>query len=109
MIKNGARLCGSGGCIATAAIVQDKAYFEVKIQRDGEWGIGLSFGTVDVNRIPFGLDNRSTVIRDDGKIYFNGQVIGEASEKPTEGDVIVSFDLSGFQILFYVLVHFEKG
>ncbi|OQV24059.1 putative SPRY domain-containing protein 7 [Hypsibius exemplaris] len=93
VIKNGGRLCGSGGCIATASIVQDKAYFEVKVQRDGQWGVGLSLGTVNVNNIPFGVDNQSWILREDGKVYHNNQVVAAVSEVPHESDVIgVTYD-----------------
>ena len=78
------------GCIATASIAQDKAYFEVKIQRDGQWGIGLSLGTVNVNNIPFGVDKQSWILREDGKVYHNNQVIGQTNDLPHESDVIVS-------------------
>lgn len=90
VIKNGTRLCGSGGCLATASIVQDKSYFEVKIQREGTWGVGLSSGTLDVNKIPFGNDKLSWVLREDGKIYHNGEAIGNLPEVPRESDVLVS-------------------
>jgi hypothetical protein len=35
IVKNGQRLCGSGGALASAPLVQSKAYFEVKIQQSG--------------------------------------------------------------------------
>ena len=35
IVKNGQRICGSGGALASAPIVQSKAYFEVKIQQSG--------------------------------------------------------------------------
>ena len=89
VIKNGTRLCGSGGCLATASIVQDKSYFEVKIQRDGTWGIGLSSGTLDVNKIPFGTDKLSWILREDGKIYHDSFIVGTLPEIPRESDVLV--------------------
>lgn len=41
IVKNNTRLCGSGGARANTPIAQDKAYFEVKIQSEGSWAIGL--------------------------------------------------------------------
>ncbi|XP_055343743.1 SPRY domain-containing protein 7-like [Paramacrobiotus metropolitanus] len=93
IIKNGSRLCGSGGCIATTSVNQDKAYFEVKIQRDGQWGIGLSLGSINVNNIPFGTDTSSWVLREDGKVYHNNEIIGQVPEIPRESDVVgVAYD-----------------
>ena len=35
IVKSGRRICGSGAALASAPIVQDKAYFEMKIQCTG--------------------------------------------------------------------------
>ena len=35
VVKCGRRICGTGGALANAPIVQDKSYFEVKIQCGG--------------------------------------------------------------------------
>ena len=35
IVKNRRRLCGTGAALANAPIVQDKSYFEVKIQTGG--------------------------------------------------------------------------
>jgi hypothetical protein len=35
IVKNGRRICGSGGALSNAPIIQNKAYFEVKIQALG--------------------------------------------------------------------------
>lgn len=37
VVKNGTRICGSGGVLCTAPIVQNKCYFEVKVQQSGKW------------------------------------------------------------------------
>lgn len=37
IVKNGTRICGSGGVLCTAPIVQNKSYFEVKVQQSGKW------------------------------------------------------------------------
>lgn len=36
IVKNGTRICGSGGVLCTAPIVQNKCYFEVKVQQSGK-------------------------------------------------------------------------
>ena len=35
-MKSGKRICGSGAALANAAIVQNKCYFEMKIQSGGK-------------------------------------------------------------------------
>lgn len=35
LIKNGSRICGTGGALANTPINQDKAYFEVRLQQTG--------------------------------------------------------------------------
>lgn len=37
IVKNGTRICGSGGVLCTAPIVQNKCYFEVKVQQSGKY------------------------------------------------------------------------
>lgn len=36
VVKNGKRVCGTGAVLANAPIVQNKAYFEMKVQCGGE-------------------------------------------------------------------------
>lgn len=42
IVKGGQRVCGSGGALGNAPLVQSKSYFEVKIQQGGSWAIGLA-------------------------------------------------------------------
>ena len=35
VVKNGHRICGTGAALATVPIVQNKAYFEAKVQQAG--------------------------------------------------------------------------
>jgi len=35
IVKNGRRICGTGGCLANAPLHQNKSYFEFKIQSTG--------------------------------------------------------------------------
>ena len=41
-MKSGKRICGSGAALANAAIVQNKCYFEMKIQSGGKVNKQLS-------------------------------------------------------------------
>lgn len=36
IVKNGRRVCGTGGCLANAPLHQNKSYFEFKIQSTGQ-------------------------------------------------------------------------
>ncbi len=35
LVKDGTRICGTGGALGNTAIMQDKAYFEVRLQQTG--------------------------------------------------------------------------
>ena len=41
MVKNGSRLCGTGAARASTPILQNKAYWEAKIQQSGIWSCGV--------------------------------------------------------------------
>jgi len=90
IVKNGRRLCGTGGALSNVPIIQNKAYFEIKIQANGIWGVGLATRKVDLNKIPFGNDTESWVLRNDGSIYFNNLIKYKSPETIDEGDVIVT-------------------
>ncbi|XP_014665938.1 PREDICTED: SPRY domain-containing protein 7-like [Priapulus caudatus] len=93
IVKNGRRICGSGAALANVPIVQDKAYFEVKLQQTGSWGIGLATRRADLNRLPLGDNEDSWVLRCDGKVYSNNQERARLTDVPNEGDVIgLSYD-----------------
>ena len=36
IVKSGRRICGTGAALANAPLVQDKSYFEIKIQCGGK-------------------------------------------------------------------------
>ncbi|VDK72430.1 unnamed protein product [Onchocerca ochengi] len=91
LLKNGQRICGSGAALATAPIVQNKAYFQVSIQQTGIWGIGVATRSVILNSVP--VTANCWVIRQDGQIVGNGEVLGKLDEPINEGDCIgVAFD-----------------
>ncbi|RWS25368.1 hypothetical protein B4U80_04799 [Leptotrombidium deliense] len=93
IVKNGHRICGTGAALASAPIVQNKAYFEVKIQQTGIWGLGLATSDVNVSRVPLGNDTESWVLRNDGTICHNNEAVFRLRETPMEGDIIgVTFD-----------------
>ncbi|KAL1244667.1 SPRY domain-containing protein [Trichinella spiralis] len=79
LLKDSTRICGSGASLCTAPLLQDNSYFEIKIQQAGSWGVGIASPDVDLNRIPLGKDMKSCVLRCDGKVYRNDQVVCESS------------------------------
>ena len=92
IVKNGRRICGTGGCLASAFLHQNKGYFDFKIQSTGIWGIGVATQKVNLNQIPLGRDMHSLVMRNDGALYHNNEEKSRlpANSLPQEGDVVVS-------------------
>ncbi|KAJ8310538.1 hypothetical protein KUTeg_012403 [Tegillarca granosa] len=88
IVKNGKRICGTGAALSNAPIAQDKAYFEVKIQSTGVWGVGLATNRCNVNTVPLGNNTESWVLRHDGTLYHNNEQKGKISEIIQEGDII---------------------
>nr|XP_002124704.2 SPRY domain-containing protein 7-like [Ciona intestinalis] len=101
IVKNGKRICGTGGGLANAPIAQDKAYFQVKLQSTGIFGIGVGLETAELDRVPLGEDANSWVLRHDGFIRHNKKTVYETNIKFSEGDFIgVSYD--HIELNFYV-------
>ncbi|XP_068383171.1 SPRY domain-containing protein 7 isoform X1 [Eschrichtius robustus] len=95
IVKNGRRICGTGGCLASAPLHQNKSYFEFKIQSTGIWGIGVATQKVNLNQIPLGRDVHSLVMRNDGALYHNNEEKNRlpANNLPQEGDVVgITYD-----------------
>lgn len=112
IVKNGTRICGSGGVLCTAPIVQNKCYFEVKVQQSGKcnscmhffdffilmylylqigiWGVGLALNDVDLCKAPGGHDQYSWVLCNDSALRQNQQVLNVIDNSIEEGDIIVS-------------------
>lgn len=93
IVKNGLRICGNGGALTNAPLVQSKSYFEVKIQQSGIWGIGLARRDTDLNVAIGGKDSESWALNSDGIIRHNEQELHKIQNPVQEGDVIgVSYD-----------------
>ncbi|XP_015278277.1 PREDICTED: SPRY domain-containing protein 7 [Gekko japonicus] len=95
IVKNGRRVCGTGGCLANAPLHQNKSYFEFKIQSTGIWGVGVATQKVHLNQIPLGRDTNSLVLRNDGALYYNNEEKNRlpANSLPQEGDVVgITYD-----------------
>ena len=104
IVKNGLRMCGSGGCLASAPLVQNKSYFEVKLQQGGVWGCGVASRSADVNAAPGGHDSESWVLCSDLCIRHNQSSIYKVNNQIQEGDIIVSY----YHIQFYSLLPKKK-
>uniref|UniRef100_A0A0K8R891 SPRY domain-containing protein 7 n=1 Tax=Ixodes ricinus TaxID=34613 RepID=A0A0K8R891_IXORI len=88
IVKNGQRICGSGAALANAPLVQNKSYFEVKLQQNGLWGLGVATQKTDLNRVPLGQDLDSCVLTSDATVLCNREVLHKLQPTIQEGDVI---------------------
>ncbi|KPJ13738.1 SPRY domain-containing protein 7 [Papilio machaon] len=68
LVKSGQRACGSGCTLGNAPLVQNKAYFEVKLQQGGVWAVGLATRDTDLNRVHGGFDKESWCLNSDGTV-----------------------------------------
>lgn len=75
MLKNGCRICGSGGALASAPLVQSKSYFEVKLQQSGHWSIGLATRKTDLNQSKGGTDTESWCLNSDHIVLHDNKEI----------------------------------
>ena len=89
VVKNGSRLCGTGAARASAPILQNKAYWEVKIQQGGDWSCGVCTPACDLNS-SLGKDSTSWVLNSLGDVKHSGQSQSSIEQKIQEGDIIVS-------------------
>ncbi|XP_037502309.1 SPRY domain-containing protein 7-like [Rhipicephalus sanguineus] len=89
IVKNGQRICGSGAALANAPLVQNKSYFEVKVQQAGLWGVGVATQKTDLNRVPLGQDLESCVLTSEGTVVCNKELLHKLQQTVQEGDVIV--------------------
>lgn len=93
IVKNGLRVCGRGGALTNAPLVQSKSYFEVKIQQAGLWSVGLATGETNLNVSLGGYDAESWALCSDGSVRHNREECTKIANPPQEGDVIgISYD-----------------
>lgn len=84
VVKAGRRVCGSGCAVGTAPIVQNKAYFEVKLQQDGVWAVGLATQGADLNKVVGGADKESWCLNSDGTVRHNNVELYHLSKPPQD-------------------------
>ena len=92
ILKNGKRVCGSGGAVLNQALLQSKSYFEVKIQQSGHWSIGLCTLNTDLNKTRGGLDRCSWCLNAENYVMNDGQVTYDLNEMYSEGNGTVNDD-----------------
>lgn len=80
ILKNGKRVCGSGGAVLNQALLQSKSYFEVKIQQSGHWSVGLCTLNTDLNKTRGGLDKFSWCLNAENYVMNDGQVTYDLNE-----------------------------
>nr|CAG4652212.1 EOG090X0EPP [Triops cancriformis] len=101
IVKNGTRICGTGGALGSAPLVQNKAYFEVKLQQSGIWGVGVATEKTNLNQVPMGSDSESWVLSSDGIIRHNKEELYKVASLPQEGDIVgVTYD--HIELNFYI-------
>ncbi|CAF1122377.1 unnamed protein product [Rotaria sp. Silwood1] len=99
VVKNGRRLCGTGAAVANAPIVQNKAYFEVKLQTQGTWGIGLGTRRTNLSKVPLGYDSEAWIMDQYGQVKYDNKVLSQFRTNIEEGDVIgFAYDHETFRI-----------
>ncbi|OWR43224.1 SPRY domain-containing protein 7 [Danaus plexippus] len=88
IVKGGQRVCGSGCALGNAPLVQNKAYFEVKLQQGGVWAVGLATREADLNRVHGGVDKESWCLNSDGTVRHDNVELYHlkpaSQESPTE-------------------------
>lgn len=84
IIKGGCRICGSGGALASAPLVQSKSYFEVKLQQSGKWSMGLATRKADLNKTQGGTDAESWCLTSDNIVQHDGKEIHKLSTRPSD-------------------------
>jgi len=87
VVKNGLRLCGTGAARGSAPILQDKAYWEVKVQQGGVWSAGICTPAADLNT-DLGLDHNSWAVTAGGEVRARNTQEYSLAAKLEEGDVL---------------------
>lgn len=84
IIKGGQRVCGSGCALGNTPLLQNKAYFEVKLQQGGVWAVGLVTRETDLNRVHGGMDKDSWCLNSDGTVRSDNVELYHLAPAPRE-------------------------
>ena len=77
-----------GMCMATTTL--GNFFFLFSYVCSGTWGVGLATESCLLDKVPLGNDPNNWVLRSDGNVCHDGDVLYTACPKPGEGDVVVS-------------------
>lgn len=108
VVKNGSRLCGTGAARSSTPILQNKAYWEFKLQQAGVWSCGLANPGCDLNK-NLGNDLNSWALTHENVIKANGNIEHKLETKIQEGDIIVSTKESYLIFMHLGYSHFVKA
>ncbi|KAI5642270.1 SPRY domain-containing protein [Phthorimaea operculella] len=84
VVKGGQRVCGSGCVLGNAPLMQNKAYFEVKLQQGGVWAVGVATRETDLNRVHGGMDKESWCLNSDGTVRHDNNELYHLSPAPRD-------------------------
>ncbi|XP_038208887.1 SPRY domain-containing protein 7 [Zerene cesonia] len=84
IVKGGQRACGSGCVLGNAPLVQNKAYFEVKLQQGGVWAVGLATRETDINKVHGGVDKESWCLNSDGTVRHDNVELYQLKPAPRD-------------------------
>ena len=101
VVKSGIRLCGTGAACAIAPIVQDKAYWEVKIQMEGVWSAGLCTSEADLNK-DLGLERTSWAVTSKGEVRSSNFHIYDLKDTTFEEGDILGFTYDHVELNVYL-------
>lgn len=73
--------------MTTAPLVQSKSYFEVKIQQNGVWGVGLATKSSNLNASKGGSDAYSWCLCSDNIIRHNDQEVSRVNPVVSEPSI----------------------
>ncbi|XP_063547481.1 SPRY domain-containing protein 7 [Cydia strobilella] len=96
VVKGGQRVCGSGCTLGNAPLVQNKAYFEVKLQQSGVWAVGLATRDTDLNKVHGGVDKESWCLNSDGTVRHGNEELYHLSPAPRDSptaELLVATDV----------------
>lgn len=91
LLKNGKRICGAGGALATAPLVQSKSYFEVKLQQNGYWAIGVATKQTNINSIKGGSDPYSWCLCSDNTVRHGDKEISRVENIDSTDNLASNF------------------
>jgi hypothetical protein len=81
--------------------VQSKSYFEIKIQQEGMWGVGIATRSTNLDLSIGGMDTESWAFNSDGIIRHNQQELHKVQNCAQEGDIIVNL-IKLYKIMLYI-------